>query len=73
MINPPHNYFDAEQLQARQVGQPQPAPSQPPAALLSSTAHTGAEIDRQVEQIRWLMRREPMLERELRTAESLLR
>jgi hypothetical protein len=48
------NQRDIEQLQARQVGESRPAPSQQP--------HMDTDIDQQVERIRWLMQREPMLE-----------
>jgi len=59
---------DDEQLRARQVGESSPARPQPPQAF-EDAARTGAEIDRQVERVRWLMQREPMLEgRELRIA-----
>jgi hypothetical protein len=63
-----HSYDDhpdAEQLRARQVGGAESArPQQPPA--FENAARTGAEIDQLVERVRWLMRREPMLEREMR-------
>jgi hypothetical protein len=52
---------DAEQLRARQVGESSPV--QQPHAFEEATL-TGAEIDQQVERVRWLLRREPMLERE---------
>ena len=71
MTNSSYTHPDAEQLCALQVGEASvPRPQQP--ALFENITHTGAEIDRQVEQIRWLMRREPMLEgREIRTAAPL--
>ena len=63
-----HSYDDhpnAEQLHARQVGAASAQP-QPPSAF-ENAARTGAEIDQLVERVRWLMRRDPMLEgRELR-------
>jgi hypothetical protein len=59
------DHSDAEQLRARQVGEVPPAQPQQPAAL-EDAARAGAEIDQLVEHVRWLMRREPMLERELR-------
>ena len=55
---------DAEQLRARQVGEASARSQQPHA--LEDAARTGAEIDELVECVRWLMRREPMLEREMR-------
>jgi hypothetical protein len=64
MTNPYDDHPDGEQLRARQVGESSPAqPQQPPASL--NAARTGAEIGELVEQVRWLMRREPMLEREM--------
>jgi hypothetical protein len=64
MTNPYYDRPDAEQLGARHVGESSPArPQQPPA--FENAAPTGAEIDQLVEQVRWLMRREPMLEREM--------
>ena len=64
MVNSSYNHSDTEQLHSRQVGESLPArPQQPP--TIEDTARPGAEIDRQVEQIRWLMRREPMLERNM--------
>ena len=60
------DYSDAEQLRARQVGEASPVRSQQPAAF-ENVAHTDAQIDQLIERVRWLMRREPMLEgRELR-------
>ena len=57
---------EAEQLRARQVGEAAPVRSQQPAAF-ENVAHTDAQIDQLIERVRWLMRREPMLEgRELR-------
>jgi hypothetical protein len=55
---------DAEQLRARQVGESSPARSQQPPAF-ENAAGTGAEIGELVERVCWLMRREPMLEREM--------
>ena len=55
---------DAEQLRARQVGESSQAWPQQPQAL-DDAARTGAEIGEQVERVRWLMRREPMFEREM--------
>ena len=64
-----HSYderSDAQEQRACQVGDSLPARPQRPQAF-EDVARTGAEIDQQVEQVRWLMRREPMLEvRELR-------
>jgi hypothetical protein len=61
MTNPTYNHSDAEQLRARQVGAvPTGLPQQP--LTLEYAAHPGAELDQQVEQVRWLMRHEPMLE-----------
>jgi hypothetical protein len=58
------NHPDAEQLRTREVGESRPArPEQSPA--FEDAARTCAEIDQLVEQVRWLMRREPMLEREM--------
>ena len=62
-----HSYDDhpdAEQLHVRQVGAASARLQQPPA--FENAARTGAEIDQLVERVRWLMRREPMLEREMR-------
>jgi hypothetical protein len=57
--------LEAEQLRARPVGEPLPARAQPQS--FEDSSRTGAEIDQQVERVRWLMRREPVLEgRELR-------
>ena len=57
---------DTEELRACQVGDSLPARSVRPQAF-EDVARTDAEIDQQVERVRWLMRREPMLEvRELR-------
>lgn len=73
MTTPSHTHSNTGQLRARQVGDAQAAPPQQ-LATPTNAARVGTEIDRQVEQIRWLMRREPMLEgREMRTAESLSR
>ena len=61
-----HSYDDhpdAEQLRARQVGAASARPQQ--SAAFENAARTGAEIDQLVERVRWLMRREPMLEREM--------
>jgi hypothetical protein len=61
-----HSYDDhpdAEQLRARQVGEASARSQQLPA--FEDAARTGAEIDQLVERVRWLMRREPMLEREM--------
>jgi len=55
---------DAEQLRAHQVGESSPV--QQPQAFEDAT-RTGAEIDQQVERVRWLMQREPMLEREMQS------
>jgi hypothetical protein len=65
MIYQCDDHLDAEQLRARQVGESLPARPQQPQAF-EDVARTGAEIDQQVERVRWLMRREPMLEREMR-------
>ena len=54
---------DSQQLHARQVGELSQARPQP--HLFEDTAHTVAEIDQLVERVCWLMRREPMLEREM--------
>ena len=57
---------DAEELRACQVGDSLPARPLRPKAF-EDVARTGAEIEQQVERVRWLMRREPMLEvREVR-------
>ena len=53
----------AEQLRARQVGEAS-AQLQPLYAFEDSL-HAEAEIDQLVERVRWQMRREPMLEREM--------
>ena len=58
------DYQDGVQLRARQVGEAA-AQSLPPHAF-EDAARTEAEIDQLVERMRWLMRREPMLEREMR-------
>ena len=57
---------DAAQLHARQVGE---ASAQlHPRQAFEDALHAEAEIDQLVERVRWLMRREPMLEgREPRT------
>ena len=52
---------DSEQPRARQVGE---VLQQQPYAR-EDTAGTDAEIDQLVERVRWQMRREPMLEREM--------
>ena len=66
MIYPCNDHSDTEQLHARQVGESLLARSQPPQAF-ENAARTDAQIDQQVERVRWLMRREPMLEgRDLR-------
>jgi hypothetical protein len=66
MIYPYDEHLDSEQLHARPVGESLPARALPPQAF-EGAAHIGAEIDQQVERVRWLMRREPVLEgRELR-------
>ena len=55
---------DTEQLRARHVGEPSQArPQQPPA--FENAMHTGAEIGELVDRVCWLMRREPMLERDM--------
>jgi hypothetical protein len=54
---------DTEQLRARHVGEPSQARPQPPA--FENAVHTGAEIGELVERVCWLMRREPMLERDM--------
>jgi hypothetical protein len=59
------NHPDAEQLRVRQVGESRPARAEQSPAL-EDAARTGAEIDQLVERVRWLMRREPMLERVMR-------
>jgi hypothetical protein len=64
MTNYYHDCSDAEQLHARRVGEASTARPQQPAAS-SDAAHTVAEIDQQIERVCWLMRREPMLEREV--------
>ena len=63
MIYPDYDCQDAEQLRALHVGEsPLVQPQQP---LAFENAGTGAAIDQLVEHVRWLMRREPMLEREM--------
>jgi hypothetical protein len=65
MIYHVDDQHDSEQLHARQVGDALAARQQPQA--YQDAADMGGEIDQQVERVRWLMRREPMLEvRELR-------
>ena len=55
---------DTEQLRARQVGE---ASAQlHPLYGFDDSLHAEAKIDQLVEHVRWLMRREPMLEREMR-------
>ena len=66
MIYQCDDHLETEQLHARSIGESLPARSQPPQAF-DDAARTGAEIEQQVERVRWLMRRDPMLEgRELR-------
>ena len=66
MTNRYNDHSDTEQLRARQVGEASPAQPQQP-RVFDDAARAAAEIDQQVERVRWLMRREPMLEgRELR-------
>jgi hypothetical protein len=61
-----NDHSDADQLRARQVGESAAARPQPPQAC-ANAAGIGVEIDQQIERVRWLMRREPMLEgRELK-------
>ena len=55
---------DREQLRACQVGESLPVRPQQLQAF-EDAAGIGAEIEQQVERVRWLMRREPMLEREM--------
>lgn len=55
---------DAEQLRVRQVGET--SAQVQPLDVFEDSLHAEAEIDRLVERVRWLMRREPMLEREMR-------
>jgi hypothetical protein len=57
--------YDSKQLHARQVGDALAARQQPQA--YQDAADMGREIDQQVERVRWLMRREPMLEREMQS------
>ena len=62
-----HSYDDhpdTEQLRVRQVGEAS-ALHEPP-QVFEDAVRTGAEIDQLVERVRWLMRREPMFEREMR-------
>ena len=66
MTNRYSDQLDTEQFKARQVGESTPARPQQP-AVFNSTAGTSPEIDQLVERVRWVMRREPMLEREMRT------
>ena len=54
---------DSEQPRVRQVGESVLAR---PQQAFEEVARTDAEIDQQVEQVRWLMRHEPVLEREMR-------
>ena len=63
MIYHVDDQHDSVQLHARQVGDALPARQLPQA--YQDTADMDAEIDQQVERVRWLMRREPMLEREM--------
>jgi hypothetical protein len=63
MIYHVDDQHDSDQLHARQVGDALPARQLPQA--YQDTAGMDAEIDQQVERVRWLMRREPMLEREM--------
>ena len=66
MMNQDDNRADAEQLYMRQLGELSSAQAQP-LQMFEDAARTGVEIDLQVERVRWLMQREPMLEsRELR-------
>ncbi|MEO7908269.1 MAG: hypothetical protein ABIV47_01340 [Roseiflexaceae bacterium] len=58
-------HSDAEQVRARQVAEVSPAQSQQPGAF-EDAVRTDTQIDQLVERVRWLMRREPMLEREMR-------
>ena len=61
-----HIYDDrpeAAQLRARQVGDAA-ARLQPP-HVSEDAARADKEIDQLVERVRWLMRREPVLEREM--------
>ena len=55
---------DVERPRMRQVGESVPA--RPQQQAFEDVAPTDAEIDQQVEQVRWLMRHEPVLEREMR-------
>jgi hypothetical protein len=57
--------YDSKQLHARQVGDALAARQQLQA--YQDAADMGREIDQQVERVRWLMRREPMLEREMQS------
>ena len=52
---------DTEQLRARQVGESSPVLRQQPQVREGSMRQV-TEIDQQVERVRWLMQREPMLE-----------
>jgi hypothetical protein len=61
MIYQPDDQHHAEQLRALQVGE---AVRQQPYTR-EDAASSGAELDQLVERVRWLMRREPMLEREM--------
>jgi hypothetical protein len=64
MTNPYYYGPDTEQQRARHVGESlSTLLKQPPA--FENVARTGAEIGELVERVCWLMRREPMLEREL--------
>ena len=55
---------DSEQPRVRQVGESVLA--RPQQQAFEDVAPADAEIDQQVEQVRWLMRHEPVLEREMR-------
>jgi hypothetical protein len=64
MTNPDHDRPDAEQISARHVGESlSTGLLQPPA--FENAGRSGAEIGELVERVCWLMRREPMLEREM--------
>jgi hypothetical protein len=57
------DHQDTAQLRARQVGEIAARLREP--HTFEDSAHAEEEIDQQVERVRWLMRREPMLEREM--------
>lgn len=65
MIYQCNDHLEAEQRRARQVGESLRAHPQQH-QVFDDAPRAGAAIDQQVAQVRWLMQREPMLEREMR-------